>query len=207
MQVQLNNVGKRYGREWIFRGVQTTLQKNSHTLIVGPNGSGKSTLLQVISGFITPSEGALTAEHPAGRPIAEENYYRHLSLAAPYLDVFEDLTLEESIRFQERFRLFRASLKTENVIEVLQLQAHRHKAVKYFSSGMRQRLRLGLAILADTPLLLLDEPTSNLDRAAIAWYRGLLEEYSRDRTVVVSSNHNADDYLRADQTIDIVVYK
>lgn len=207
MQVHLDNVGKRYGREWIFRGVQATLQENTHTLIVGPNGSGKSTLLQVISGFITASEGALTAEHPAGRPITEENYYRHLSLAAPYLDVFEDLTLAESIQFQARFRSFRNSLTAESIIEVLQLEAHRNKAVKYFSSGMRQRLRLGLAVLADSPLLLLDEPTSNLDRAAIAWYRELLEAHSTDRTVVVSSNHNIDDYLRADQTIDIVAYK
>lgn len=207
MQVTLDNVGKRYGREWIFRGVEATLPANSHTLIVGPNGSGKSTLLQVVSGFITPSEGTLIAEHPAGRPISEENYYQHLSLAAPYLDVFEDLTLEESVRFQKRFRPFKADLSTDAVIHLLQLDAHRSKAVKYFSSGMRQRLRLGLAILAESPLLLLDEPTSNLDRAAIAWYRDLLEAYGTNRTVVVSSNHNADDYLRADQTLDIVAFK
>lgn len=207
MQVTLDNVGKRYGREWIFRGVEATLPANSHTLIVGPNGSGKSTLLQVVSGFITPSEGTLIAEHPAGRPISEENYYQHLSLAAPYLDVFEDLTLEESVRFQKRFRPFKADLNTDAVIHLLQLDAHRSKAVKYFSSGMRQRLRLGLAILAESPLLLLDEPTSNLDRAAIAWYRDLLEAYGTNRTVVVSSNHNADDYLRADQTLDIVAFK
>lgn len=207
MQLELENVGKRYGREWIFRGLRAPLPAQSHTLLVGPNGSGKSTLLQVISGFITASEGTLTAEHPAGRPIEEDDYFKHLSLAAPYLDLFEDLTLEESIAFQSRFRPFRQQLSTDSIVEILQLEAHRNKAIKYYSSGMRQRVRLGLAILTDAPLLLLDEPTSNLDRAAIDWYRALLASNSTDRTVIVSSNHNPDDYIKADLTIDITDYK
>lgn len=206
MELLLDTCGRRYGRDWIFRNLSTRIHSGSHGIFVGSNGSGKSTLLQVCSGFLSPSEGEIQF-HLQGRSIAIDQAYHHLSLAAPYLDLFDDLSLEESIDFHRRFQALRNNIRTSDVIERCELGAHAKKQVKHFSSGMRQRLRLGLAILSDTSLLCLDEPTSNLDRSAIAWYRNLLQDECAERTVLVSTNHNADDYLRTDFTIDLADLK
>lgn len=206
MELLLDTCGRRYGRDWIFRNLSTRIHSGSQGIFVGSNGSGKSTLLQVCSGFLSPSEGEISFQHQ-GKVIEIDRVYQHLSLAAPYLDVFEDLSLEESINFHRRFNALRRNMKTEELIDRCELGAHAKKQVKHFSSGMRQRLRLGLAILSDSHLLCLDEPTSNLDQSAIAWYRNLLREESAERTVLVSTNHNQDDYLQADFTIDLSDYK
>lgn len=206
MQLSITRAGRRFNRDWIFRGLTLEVASGSHLLIVGPNGSGKSTLLQCVSGFLSLSEGYIERYH-AGTMLSEDATHRHLAMCAPYLEVFDDLTLIESIAFQERFRPFRMGLRADDVARLCELEAHRHKPIRHFSSGMRQRLKLALAILSDASLLLLDEPTSNLDRQAIAWYRHLLETHSGQRTVVVSSNHNTEEYLRADLIIDISTLK
>ena len=197
MNIQLQDIGRRFGRDWIFRHISQDIPSNSHTLIVGRNGSGKSTLLQIISGFLSPSEGSISF---AG---AEQLDSDLVSLAAPYLDVYDDLTLSELVSFHLRFRSLRNEIDKKRFIDILQLTPHSGKRIANFSSGMRQRVRLGLAILTHSELLLLDGPTSNLDREAIQWFRELLEEHSKERSVIVSSNHQPDDYLRADLTIDV----
>lgn len=206
MEIEIASGGRRFGRDWIFRNIQVSIPSGSHCTIVGPNGSGKSTLLQCISGFLELSEGSLHYRLN-GASISDRLLYKHCSLASPYLDIFEDLSLKESIDFQRRFRPFRSQLTTEAIIEVCELKAHADKAVRNFSSGMRQRVKLALAILTDSELLMLDEPTSNLDRASVAWYRALLTQNSDGRTVIVSTNHNTDEYLRSDLEIDILDYK
>jgi ABC-type multidrug transport system ATPase subunit len=129
-----------------------------------------------------------------------------ISYAAPYLDLYEDLTLAEAIDFHMRFRKLRNDWSSDQVMQFMELARHRDKAIRNFSSGMRQRVRLALAILTDSAVLCLDEPTSNLDRNAVNWYRNLLEQHSSNRIVLVSTNHNTDDYLRADLTLQIDSY-
>lgn len=206
MRIALEHTGRRFNRDWIFRHLDLEIPAESRVLIVGRNGSGKSTLLQVISGFLSPSEGQVRYFSNNGEKSPDASALL-TSLAAPYLEIFEDLTLEESIQFQLRFRRFRGEMSAEDVIRATELAEHRHKQVRYFSSGMRQRLRLALAILADSALLCLDEPTSNLDKEAIQWYRNLLTDHSSQRTVIVSSNHQPDDYIAEDMRIDLANYK
>lgn len=206
MRIVLEHTGRRFNRDWIFRHLGLEIPAESQVLIVGRNGSGKSTLLQVISGFLSPSEGEVRYFSHNGEESPDASALM-TSLAAPYLEVFEDLTLEESVKFQLRFRRFRGEMSAEEVIQATELATHRHKRVRHFSSGMRQRLRLALAILADSKLLCLDEPTSNLDKEAIQWYRKLLAQHCADRTVIVSSNHQSDDYLADDIRIDLADYK
>ena len=206
MELRISNAGRRFNRDWIFRNLTCEIPTGAHVLITGPNGSGKSTLLQALSGFLSLSEGDVSY-HEGGASIPIDNIWRKVALCTPYLDLFEDLTLNEAVQFQEGFRPFLAGWTSDAVIERTGLTAHRAKQLKHFSSGMRQRVKLALALLSDASLVLLDEPTSNLDREAIAWYRSLLTEHTANRTVVVSSNHNADDYLRADVAIDITQLK
>ncbi|QHL88885.1 ATP-binding cassette domain-containing protein [Nibribacter ruber] len=186
MQIKLTSVGKRYNYEWIFRNLSYEFVSGKAYAILGHNGSGKSTLLSLLSGFQLLSEGEI-AYSIGGKPLLVEQVYHHLSLAAPYQDLLEELTLEEMIQFHTRFKGLR-SITAQQLPDVLQLQKAKHKLVRDFSSGMRQRLKLGLAIYSDTPFLLLDEPTTNLDQAGVAWYLEHLAQNRKDRLVIIGSN-------------------
>ncbi len=190
MNIRLTDIAKHFGREVVFRDVTLVLPPGSRTAIQGPNGSGKSTLLQTIAGALIPTKG--TVEHTLnGMVLPPDEVYRHVAIAAPYLGLYEELSLEQAITFHGRFKPLRAGIDVQELARIAYLEAALHKPVQHFSSGMKQRLKLALAILSDTPLLLLDEPTSNLDAEAIAWFGDLLEREVRDRTLVVASNRQA----------------
>jgi len=182
------NLGKKFNYEWIFRNLSFQFHFGEAYAIVGNNGSGKSTLLQVLAGALPASEGKIWYE-TEGKKIAEENFYQHLAWASPYLELIEEMTLTEQIRFHFRMKPMLSLLgSAENLIEILHLERSRHKYIKNFSSGMKQRLKLGLAFYTDTPLLLLDEPTSNLDAQNIAWYKDEISKQLGKRLLIVASN-------------------
>lgn len=206
MQIKLNNIGKRYNYEWIFRKVNYEFTSDNNYVILGGNGSGKSTLLQVITGNLMQSEGELNYTFSDSK-IENEKIFKHLSFAAPYLDLFEEFTLAESIEFQAKFKPFYKELDTKKIIELTQLENAKDKQIKVYSSGMKQRVRLALAILSDTPLLLLDEPTSNLDKKAIDWYQNLINNYSKNRLIFVCSNQQEYEYPFCNKQLFIEEYK
>ncbi|MDP1744868.1 MAG: ATP-binding cassette domain-containing protein [Bacteroidota bacterium] len=206
MQIKLNNIGKRYNYEWIFRKVNYEFTSDNNYVILGGNGSGKSTLLQVITGNLMQSEGELNYTFSDSK-IENEKIFKHLSFAAPYLDLFEEFTLAESIKFQAKFKPFYKELDTKKIIELTQLENAKDKQIKVYSSGMKQRVRLALAILSDTPLLLLDEPTSNLDKKAIDWYQNLINNYSKNRLIFVCSNQQEYEYPFCNKQLYIEEFK
>jgi ABC-type multidrug transport system ATPase subunit len=206
MQITLTNIGKRYNYEWIFRKVDKKFNSGNHCVILGSNGSGKSTLLQVIAGNLTHSEGNCRFQI-SDSVIEEDHCYKLVSIAAPYLELFEEFTLAESIDFQSKFKNFRNGLSTKDIIGITGLEKSKDKQLKYFSSGMKQRVRLALAVLADTPLLLLDEPSSNLDKKAIDWYQQLVTSHSNDRLIIVASNQQEYEYPFCTEQLNIEEYK
>lgn len=187
MTIQLQNIGKRYRLEWIFRGLSASFHSGERWAILGPNGSGKSTLLKVLSGHLTPSKGEISFEHEGVR-VKEEAVYKNVSYAAPYIELIEEFTLEEAIRFHARLKPLLPGMAPENLYELLALPRSRHKEIRFFSSGMKQRLKLALAVCSDTPVLLLDEPATNLDVQGVEWYKKLISEYAAQRLVVIASN-------------------
>jgi ABC-type multidrug transport system ATPase subunit len=209
VSIALNNLGKKYNREWIFRHLSHTINPGEKLVILGGNGSGKSTLLQVISTFIVPNEGSVIYQNVASNPavIEQDDIKKHISFASPYLQLVEDFTLHEMIEHAGEFKPFVKNMAPYEVMERIEMTASKNKFIKQFSSGMKQRLKLGLAILADTSLLLLDEPASNLDKNAIAWYRQLVSDHSKDRTVIVCSNAITDEYFFCDREINVMDYK
>lgn len=187
MQINLSNLGKRYNYEWIFRNLTYKFEPGTSYAILGHNGSGKSTLLTTIAGHNLHSEGEILYI-AGGRAIAAEEAYRHLSLTAPYLELVEEFTLLELIDFHTRFKPLRHRLSHPELVDRMGLQKSRNKFVKDFSSGMKQRLKLGLAIYSDTTLLLLDEPTTNLDQEGVAWYQEHVAQNQEGRLIIVASN-------------------
>ena len=94
----------------------------------------------------------------------------------------------------------------KDILVKVGLQSAADKQIRYYSSGMRQRVRLAQAIFSDTPLVLLDEPCTNLDVDGIVLYRQLIEDHCKGRLVIVSSN-DRQEYEFCDETINIMEYK
>jgi ABC-type multidrug transport system ATPase subunit len=180
-------MGRRFNREWIFRDINFHFASNAAYAILGPNGSGKSTLLQVLSGSMAPSAGTISFTID-DKEIDAEKIYQQLSIAAPYLELIEEYTLLEMIDFHFKFKTPKNGLDRGAIVELLNLQSSRNKAIRYFSSGMKQRVKLALAFCSDTRLLVLDEPTSNLDEQGVEWYLSLVEKYAAGRLTLVGSN-------------------
>ena len=205
MRIALSKLGKKYNRQWIFRGIDYVFEEGKSYALTGNNGSGKSTLLQIIYNFQTHSEGSVEYKRQAS-VIAEDQLLTHLSFTAPYLELAEEFTLNEAIRFHFNFKQVRAGHSFSEIITSCGLKGHEEKQVKKFSSGMKQRLKLALAIHSDTSLLLLDEPCSNLDESGISWYRNLMQEGRQGRKVIIASNQKFE-YDFCDAVLKMEDYK
>ncbi len=155
--------------------------------LLGGNGSGKSTLLKVFSGYLTPTEGLIVWRMDQ-KPIAIQNIHTHISLCAPYQSPFPTFTLRENFEFYASFKKMQGDLSAIAFAEKIELSHAIDKPLSAFSSGMMQRVKLGLALLSDAPLLLLDEPTSHLDKNAVNWYHHLLLSASPNKTIVIATN-------------------
>jgi ABC-type multidrug transport system ATPase subunit len=187
MKIILENIGRRFNRDWIFRGIDHTFISGNSYAILGPNGSGKSTLLQLLNSSLSPSAGKITYSFE-GKNVEAEKVFQYLSLATPYMELIEEFTLEEMIDFHFKFKNYKDSLGKAEVIDLLALEGTRFKQIKYFSSGMKQRVKLILAFCSDTPMLMLDEPTSNLDTQGVDWYLGLIQRFAENRLTIICSN-------------------
>lgn len=187
MKITLTNIGRRFNRDWIFRNIDYTFNPGESYAILGPNGSGKSTLLQVLNGSLSPSVGIINYSLNDEK-VEADAVFKQLSLAAPYLDVIEEFSLDEMIDFHFKFKPYLKGVDKEAVISLLNLDTNTNKLIKYFSSGMKQRLKLALAFCSDTPMLMLDEPTSNLDAQGVDWYLNLVQQFATNRLTIICSN-------------------
>lgn len=205
LTIATEGIGKKYRREWIFRRVDLTLHAGESYTFVGPNGSGKSTLLQLLAGNLPATEGNLTYSDNKTL-IDPDNWFRQVSIAAPYVELVEELTLDELLTFHQTFKPFRNQLTPEAVAERLLLTQARHKEIKYFSSGMKQRVKLGLAFFSSSPIVILDEPTSNLDRQGAAWYHEQVRQLDANQLLLIGSNQ-PEEYDFCSNVLDVMQWK
>lgn len=183
-----------------------SLNPESHTPYLGPNGSGKSTLLKVLSGSLVPSAGSIYYEMN-DKAVDVESVFQYLSLATPYVELIEEFTLREQIQFHFKFKNYLSGYSEPEVVHLLGLENAIDKELKFFSSGMKQRVKLALACCSDSAFVLLDEPTSNLDTAGEGWYLELVDKTKRaDRLFIICSNQEKE-YNFCDQTLSISDYK
>ena len=185
--IQVQNASKRFHHEWIFKNLNLDLSAGDTIAITGGNGSGKSTLLKCLSGAIPLTSGAIQYQSGATQ-IVEEQWFRSLALATPYLELPEEFTLSEVLTFHFQFKNPLQQRSNAEILEVLGLEKHKSKTLSQFSSGMKQRVKLALAIFSEVPFLLLDEPTTNLDKQGVTWYLDLIQQFSQDRIVMICSN-------------------
>lgn len=205
MTINLSNAGKRFNREWIFKKVDLNFLPAHSYAITGTNGSGKSTLLQAIAGSLEISEGKIEwSVNDAS--VAADNIFRYLAIAAPYIEVIEEMTAIEFLTFHQQFKPMLTALSIKEIISIVGLEKAAAKQIRYYSSGMKQRIKLAQAIFSDVPLLLLDEPCTNLDAAGYKLYHQLIEKYAQNKTIIVSSN-DINEISFCTHTINIMDYK
>ncbi|MFN9111604.1 MAG: ATP-binding cassette domain-containing protein [Bacteroidota bacterium] len=205
MKISLSDLGKRFSREWIFRRLSIDLEKGNHYAITGSNGSGQSTLLQIIAGSLSHTEGKIHFLCETGE-ILPEKHYQHISLAAPYMSLPNEMTLTEILNFHFSLKPILPGMSVEEIISQIELMKEADKQIRYFSSGMMQRVKLAQAVFSDTSVLLLDEPCTNLDEAGISLYQSLIQHYCKDRMVIISSN-DPQEYSFCHSIIPISRYK
>lgn len=205
MTIHVENLSKRYNREWIFKDVSFQFAASKPYAIVGPNGSGKSTLLQILWGQLLPSSGTLTYS-VNNQVIPQEHVFQHISIATPYMELIEEFTTQEMINFHFQFKRSRNNLNAGELLEIFELSHARNKLISNFSSGMRQRLKLGLAFYSDTSAVFLDEPTTNLDKKSVDWYLIQRDKLPQDVLVVIASNQEQE-YPANAEKLDILRYK
>ncbi|MBW6497752.1 MAG: ATP-binding cassette domain-containing protein [Bacteroidales bacterium] len=202
MQIILRDIGKRFHQKWVFKGQNMQFESGQHYAVTGKNGSGKSTLMLITAGYLSPTTGSVHWNEK-GKPLAPDSVYSKLSLASPYLELVEEFTLEETLVFHQKFKPFHEGFHLKRLIDLSGLSESRHKALRHFSSGMKQRVKLLLAIMSRSQLVLLDEPCANLDSDAVAWYQQLKDDYGKNRTFVICSNHNPEEYPGVSQVFGI----
>ena len=207
MQIELKNLGKRYRYEWILKNMNFRFQQGESYAVLGHNGSGKSTLMQILSGFLSPSAGKIIFTDKE-KIIDINAIYRYVTFTAPYTELVEELTLKEAINFHLKFKPLVHGMKSAELLELLQLPNSAHdKPIQFFSSGMKQRLKLALSILSDCPVLLLDEPSITLDREGVNWYRGLLRDYALGKKLLVIASNVEEDVQDCSQRLSIADFK
>jgi len=205
MRINLTNLGKRFNKDWIFRNLDFQFIDQKHYAITGPNGSGKSTLLQIISGAAIFNEGTIQYFEDENF-LAPEKIFQNISFAAPYIDVIEEMTLTEFFSFHQNMKGWLQKMDTEKIIFLSGLQNAAHKQIRYYSSGMKQRVKLAQAIFSNVPIVLLDEPLTNLDEEGVELYYHLIKNYCKGRLVIISSNDKKE-YAFCEEIIDIRKYK
>ena len=201
MKIELDKVSKRFNKDWLFKDLDYQFNSDSSYAIVGPNGSGKTTLLKVISGMIPCTSGKVV-HLDEDTLIDPDQVYRYITFAAPHMDLPEDLTLQEFLNFHFKLKPVVKGVSIPEIARRVGLQHAFHKPIHTYSSGMKQRVKLALALFCATPILLLDEPTTNLDQSGISWYQSEIKALASSKLLIISSNQ-PDEYDFCEQIIDL----
>lgn len=205
MLISTVELEKKYTGNVIFSRVNLNIPQGTKFAIIGHNGSGKTTLLQILAGLTLPSSGKVDYAFDS-KSIEADKWYSHFVFCSPYQEIIEEFNAVEISEFHFSLKKISPSLSINTFLETVMLDKEKTKPIKYYSTGMKQRLKLGLAICSDYPLLFLDEPTSNLDKTNFNWFLEMIKQFASSKTVILSSNQ-PDEYSFCNQNIDIMEYK
>jgi len=206
MQVELQDIGKKFRSDWVFQHLNFVFESQRTTAILGRNGSGKSTLLQLVAGNLSPTNGRIKY-YRNGAEIDNTTVFRQLALVAPYQELIEEFTLREMVDFHFTFKKYLAGYNFQKALGILGFKESPNKQIRQYSSGMKQRIKLVLAILSDVPLLLLDEPTMHLDQTGTDWYLSMMNDFTKNRTLLICSNHRQTEIPSSDAALPIGDYQ
>jgi|ERR1051326_726738 heme exporter protein A len=202
ISLSATGLGKYFGRRKIFSDLTFSVQESNALAITGSNGSGKSTMLKILAGVLSPTRGEVGIVLD-GVPVKSEDRFSHLGYVAPYLQLYDEFTGLENLHIFRRIR--GAGVGDDSILELLKqvgLSDRKDDFVRTYSSGMKQRLKYAFALLHQPPILLLDEPASNLDREGIATVYEIMQRQKQRGVLIIATNDPGDLQL-CDQVINI----
>lgn len=201
MEIEAEGIGKKFGKEWIFKNLSHSFKENSTIAVTGPNGSGKSTLLKVLSTYSPPTRGKLYFK--SGGVLQENDHIQlKINYVAPYLNLVEELTFPELLHFHSSFK--QATIGLKEILNETGLPEG--KPIAEYSSGMKQRVKLSLGFFFESAALFLDEPTTNLDSDGVKWFHRHLENHVGKKMIIIASNI-ASEYVACDEILEISKFK
>lgn len=206
MEIILDNISKKFGNQWVIKNLSFHFREHHKYAVIGANGSGKSTLLQIIISKIPFSKGKLQYFKSQNTEISPQDIYKHVTIATTAMNLIEEFTLNELLDFHFQFKKPIIDGSRKEILKIIQLENEGKKLISNFSSGMKQRLKIGLALLTDSDIVIFDEPGANLDEAAKLWYHELIEKYLNNRMLIVASNEITD-YKMCSEYVNLGDYK
>lgn len=204
MKILAEHVEKKFRQELVINNFNYTFEAGNSYALTGPNGSGKSTLLKILSQYSLPTQG--TIEFIQNELIIpSDEAFRYTSFAAPYTELIEEFSPTELIDFLRKSHFLPEQFDIEAFEAYAELKTSRTKLIKNFSSGMRQKVKLSLAMASQRPILFLDEPTSNLDGNAKAWFEKTLKT-QQNKLIILASNE-PEEIKQCNHTLSILDFK
>ena len=202
ISLQVSGLAKAFNRRKVFSNISIVMRGSDSLTVTGRNGSGKSTLLKILAGLLSPSRGSIDFSVDED-PVSAGLRYRYIGFVAPYLQLYDEFSALENLEFFRKVRGL--DVTRSSVIELLErlnLADRGGEPLRTFSSGMKQRLKYVFALLHRPPVLLLDEPSSNLDAEGIDAVQRIVADQKRKGIVVIATN-NAGELDRSDQLLDL----
>lgn len=193
LKVSFKDCGKSFNRQWLFRNVNCAFNVNEKWAFLGSNGSGKTTLTMLIAAQTWPTEGAIQWDYN-NQTLQAAQAFSIVSLASPAMELPEEFNLKEIISSHAALKPFSIQNPLDALAELCEFD-HKTlmKPIANFSSGMKQRVKLCLAAFTDTPILILDEPLTNLDKSGALVFQNILDNYTQNRLLIIASNRE-DEY-------------
>ena len=186
VRLEVKNLRKDFDRKTILKDLNFSLTNKDSLAITGKNGSGKSTLIKILSNIFMQTSGSVTINID-DTVIERQNFYKYIGLISPYLNLYDEFSGLENLRFTARLK----SVDNERITSTIKsvgLWERRNDLVKIYSSGMKQRLKLAFALMHDPDILLLDEPTSNLDAEGVRLVDNVADDYGSGRILIIATN-------------------
>ena len=200
MNIKFENVSKKFGAKKVIKNFSKSFKRKKYA-IVGDNGSGKSTLLQLISNLMTPSDGKIIYSLE-DIEIDQELFIKKIIFSAPYQKLVEELTVKEFLIFHYKFRDYIKNPLT--ILSEFGLENFKNTQIKNLSSGSEQKLKLLISFNTKADFILLDEPTTNLDRKGIAIYTKTIKKYSKDKGIIIATNREKDIVFDETEVIELI---
>ncbi len=193
---------KTFNRRLIFSDISFSLTNGNSLAIAGRNGSGKSTLVKILAGLLSPTKGKCDLSID-GKEVSDALLFRHLGFVSPYLQMYDEFSGLENLTLSMKIRGLQIhDDEIRSLLEKVNLEHRKNDLVRTYSSGMKQRLKYAFALLHQPPVLILDEPTSNLDAEGIGVVYQIIEDQKKKGMIIVATNDAADQQL-CEQIIDL----
>jgi heme exporter protein A len=204
--INADSITKTFGRRLVFKNINFSFSKNGIYGISGSNGSGKTTLLKIAANLLSPTKGTIVYKN-SDKIIPSADINNYVGFMAPYLVLYDEFSPMENFKHFAKIRGISFSKeKVENLLEELNLSTRKDESLKVYSSGMKQRVKFIFSLIHLPKLLLLDEPTSNLDEKGKNIVYDLIEKEKKDRITIIASNDIKELEL-CEQIINVEEYK